>query len=71
MVKPNLGKLDRLLRFALGLWWLGGLVWLQKPTASSEGGSWVILIVAYVAVATSMIGWCPLHAVLGIKNTNQ
>ncbi|MBI4146999.1 DUF2892 domain-containing protein [Candidatus Woesearchaeota archaeon] len=66
MIKQNLGKLDRLLRFLLAFWWLG-------PWQPMVGGPLrtLMLIVAWVALVESFLGWCWLHDLLGIKNTNQ
>lgn len=66
-MKQNLGKLDRVFRFALAFWWLGpwmpvyGILWL----------SWVIAVVAWIALAESFLGWCPLHQLVRINNKNQ
>lgn len=66
-MKQNLGKLDRIFRFALAFWWLGpwapqyGLVWVN----------WIILIVGWIALVESLIGWCWLHTFFGIGNKNQ
>ncbi|MDO8511117.1 MAG: DUF2892 domain-containing protein [Nanoarchaeota archaeon] len=66
-MKQNLGKLDRILRFALAFWWLGpfapyfGLVWLN----------WVIFVVGLIALLESFLGWCLLHQWFGINNKNQ
>ena len=66
-MKQNLGKLDRILRFALAFWWLGpwmpqlGMTWLN----------FVIVFVGGVALLESFLGWCLLHQWLGINNKNQ
>lgn len=63
----NLGKLDRVLRFALAFWWLG-------PWAPQYGLPWVnvvIAVVAWIALAESLAGWCWLHTALRIDNKNQ
>ncbi|MEK6905412.1 MAG: DUF2892 domain-containing protein [Nanoarchaeota archaeon] len=66
-MKQNLGKLDRVFRFALAIWWLGpwmpeyGILWL----------SWVIAAVAWIALAESFLGLCTLHRLVGINNKNQ
>ncbi len=67
MVTQNLGKLDRILRFALAFWWLGP--WqLEYPIAWVNT---VIFIVAWIALIESFTGWCWLHTVLKIDNKNQ
>ena len=67
MVKQNLGKLDRIFRFALAFWWLG-------PFAPQLGWVWlnvVIAIVGWIALLESVIGYCWLHDWFGMNNKNQ
>ena len=66
-MNQNLGKLDRILRFALAFWWLGP--W--APHFNAEGANWLIAIVGWIALAESFLGWCLLHRLLGIDNRNQ
>ena len=67
MVKQNLGKTDRILRFVLAFWWLGpwplrtGIEWLN----------WIIIIVGVIALIESFTGWCGLHKLFNINNKNQ
>lgn len=67
MCQQNLGKLDRVLRFVLALWWLGpwapqyGMMWVN----------WAIFIVGWVALVESFVAWCPMHSWLKINNKNQ
>ena len=66
-MRQNLGKLDRILRFALAFWWLG-------PWAPSYGNEWVmwgIAIAGWVALVESFWGYCLLHTLLRIDNKNQ
>jgi len=67
MVKQNLGKLDRIFRFVLGLWWLSPLA----PHFWSPWANVAVFIIAWVALIESFIGWCGLHDMLGINNRNQ
>jgi len=63
----NLGKLDRILRFALAFWWLG-------PWAPHFDIAWVnvlIALVGWIALAESFLGSCWLHRLFGIDNKNQ
>lgn len=63
----NLGKVDRILRFALAFWWL-------SPLAPQFDAEWVNLLTAFVgwvALLESFIGWCWLHRLFGIDNRNQ
>ena len=63
----NLGKLDRILRFALGVWFLGP--W--APQFTVEWANWLVLAIGLIALVESFIGWCGLHRVFGINNKNQ
>ena len=67
MIKQNLGKLDRVFRFALAFWWLGP--W--APTFSFVWANWAILIVGWIALLESFTSWCWLHTLFGINNKNQ
>lgn len=63
-MKQNLGKIDRVLRFALAFWWLG-------PWAIVSVYTWVnyiMFFIAWVALVESFIGYCWLHDLFGIKN---
>lgn len=66
-MNQNLGKLDRVLRFALAFWWLGP--W--APQFGAEWGNLLIAIIGWVALAESFLGWCGLHRLFGIDNKNQ
>ena len=66
-MKSNLGRVDRILRFALAFWWLGP--W--KPEYHSLGLNLIILVLAIIALIESFIGWCGLHTILGINNREQ
>lgn len=66
-MKQNLGKLDRIFRFVLGIWLLSplapafGIVWLN----------WALLVLGIIALIESFIGSCWLHTLFGINNKNQ
>jgi len=64
MVKKNLGNLDRILRFALAFWWLGP--W--APDFSFVWANWIIMIIGWIALIESFVGWCWLHNLLKINN---
>jgi len=67
IMSQNLGKLDRILRFALAFWWLG-------PWAPSFGiplVDWAIFIVGLIALFESFSAWCLLHSLFGVDNRNQ
>jgi len=66
-MKQNLGKLDRILRFAVAFWWLGPLA----PQFGLAWANWLVVIVGLVALIESFIGWCWLHTLFKINNKNQ
>lgn len=67
MVKQNLGKVDRILRFALAFWWLGPFA----PQVSLVWVNWLFAFVGVVALIESFLGWCKLHDMLHVNNKNQ
>ena len=67
MINQNLGKVDRVLRFALAVWWLSPLA----PQFNAEWANILIAIVGWIALAESFIGQCWLHRLFGIDNKNQ
>jgi len=67
MTNNNLGKLDRILRFALAFWWLGPLT----PQFDASWANIAIAVVGWIALVESFLGWCWLHTAFGIDNKNQ
>ncbi len=65
-MKQNLGKLDRIFRFVVGLWLLG--YW--GPTFTG-GLYWFVLVIGWVNLTESYLGYCYLHKWFGINNKNQ
>ncbi len=63
----NLGKLDRVFRFLLGFWWLGP--W--APLFGAAWANWLVLIIGWIALIESFLGWCWLHTLFGINNKGQ
>lgn len=63
----NLGKIDRILRFAIAVWFLGP--W--APQFGIEWANWFVLAIGIIALIESFIGWCWLHTLFGINNKNQ
>lgn len=66
-MKQNLGRVDRVLRFALAFWWLGP--W--APSYSAAWVNWAIFIVGWIALAESFLGFCWLHNLFGINTKDQ
>ena len=67
-MRQNLGKLDRILRFALAFWWLGP--WMPRFFAATWT-IWVIFIIGWIALIESFTGYCWLHSIFNINNKNQ
>ncbi len=63
-MKGNLGNIDRILRFALAFWWLGP--W--APQYGATWANWLILIIGWIALVESFIGWCGLQEWLHVNN---
>ena len=66
-MKQNLGKTDRILRFALAFWWLGP--WALRTNITLV--NWIIILVAWIALIESFTGWCGLHSLFKINNKDQ
>lgn len=66
-MKQNLGKLDRIFRFVLGLWLLGPFA----PQFSVVWANWIIVALGLIALIESFTGWCGLHILFDINNKNQ
>ena len=66
-MNQNLGKVNRILRFALAEWWLSPLA----PQFGAEWANLLIVVVGWIALAESFLGWCWLHRLFGIDNKNQ
>ena len=63
-MKKNLGKTDRVLRFALAFWLLGPI----RPEFNTIWINWIITIIGIIALIESFIGWCWIHTAFNIKN---
>jgi hypothetical protein len=66
-MKQNLGKLDRIFRFILAIWFIGPLA----PYFQADWANWLILIIGWIALVESFIGWCGMHDAMKINNKNQ
>lgn len=61
--EKNVGKMDRLARFAIALI-LGGLYFMGIV----QGAAGIIaLVIAVVMLATSLMSFCPLYTLIGMK----
>ena len=66
-MEQNLGRLDRILRFALAVWWLGP--W--APHYEVAFVNVLIALVGWIALGESFLGWCLIHKLVPIDNKNQ
>ncbi|NCU02448.1 MAG: DUF2892 domain-containing protein [Chitinophagaceae bacterium] len=66
-MKKNLGNADRIIRLCIA--GLLAVLWFQNIIT----GIWgiVALAVAAVFVLTSLVSWCPLYAMFGLKSTSK
>ena len=67
MTNQNLGKVDRILRFALAFWWLSPMA----PQFNLELLNWLVAAIGWIALLESFIGWCWLHRLFNIDNKDQ
>ena len=65
-MKTNMGKTDRLLRLVLAVVF-GILSW---QGVGGETGKWVFVLLGIVMAATSLVRFCPLYTLIGLK-TNK
>ncbi len=73
MAKQNsdlgkLGRVDRILRFALAVWWLSPAF---APQFTADWLNIVIALVGWISLAESFLGWCWLHRLFGVDNESQ
>lgn len=66
-MKKNMGKTDRLIRTILAILFL---VLYFTHTVSGTLGI-VLLVLAVVFLLTSLISFCPLYTLFGIKTTGK
>jgi len=59
----NMSNFDRVIRVALGLLMLG-IAWTGAATGLWRAG---LEIFGWVPLATGLIGWCPIYALLGVR----
>jgi uncharacterized MAPEG superfamily protein len=62
-MKRNLGNADRLIRVLLAVFF--AVLFFNHLVTGVAGA--VLIILAVVFLLTSMVGFCPLYAALGIK----
>ena len=58
---------DRIARVALGI----GLLYLGWTGAVEGGFGTFLKIIGFVPLATGLLGWCPLYAILGFRTNTR
>lgn len=63
MFMQNEGRWDRVIRFVVG----AVLVYVWYAALVTGLLATVLLVIGLVLLITSVIGWCPLYTVLGLR----
>jgi len=62
-MKKNMGQFDRIVRVVLAL--IAVFLFYNKIVSNTAGI--VLLVFAFVLLSTSLLAFCPLYTLLGIK----
>ena len=65
-MKPNMGIIDRIIRIAVAV--LIAVLYLTDVISGTTGI--VLMVIAAVFALTSLVSFCPLYALLGLR-TNK
>jgi hypothetical protein len=63
----NVGSLDRIARFALGLVLLAVAFAVPAAEATLGAAWWLLPIAGVVMIGTAAIRFCPLYTLLGVR----
>jgi hypothetical protein len=66
-MKKNLGSTDRIIRAALFVFF--AVLYFTNTVTGTLG--LVLFIAGIVLLATSLINWCPIYAVLGLNSCKR
>ena len=64
-IQPNIGKIDRYIRMTAGLFMIGSALSNQKSGTFNK----TLLAVGSMSLTEGILGWCPIMAMLGIRDT--
>jgi hypothetical protein len=64
MIRQNLGKLDRILRFILAFWLLGPM---GPRFWHCEWANMIIVLIGIIALIESFVGYCPMMNWIGVE----
>jgi hypothetical protein len=67
----NLGNLDRIIRFILGVVLVGAPFLTGWPVWSGSLAFWGAIIVGLVLIATSALSFCPIYAALRLSSKRR
>jgi len=62
-MKANMGKADRIIRMLIA----AGLVVLYTSEIVSGSFGFILLVIAFVMLLTSVVSFCPLYVPLGLN----
>lgn len=62
-MKSNVGTTDRIIRIALAL--IFAVLYFTQMVTGTVG--LVLLVLGGIFMATSLIGWCPIYAAVGLS----
>ena len=63
-MKRNMGRIDKLIRFFLGI--AGGVLVYYQVLSGPH--SYILLVAIVVLLLTSLTGFCPMYGLLGISS---
>lgn len=68
-MKLNMGQLDRVARIVLAI----VMLYLAFGTGIAAAGAlhWILIVVAVVFILTSLVGYCPLYGLVGIRTCRK
>lgn len=66
-MKKNVGSVDRIIRLILAALFI--LLFVFKSVTGIFG--YIMLILAFILIVTSLVNFCPLYAIFGIKTCKK
>lgn len=61
-MKKNIGLLDRIIRFVLGVLLIGGLLFV-----SSAWSKLFLVLIGLFCLYQAIVGWCAFYALIGVN----
>jgi hypothetical protein len=66
-MKKNVGSVDRIIRLLLAALFI--LLFVFKSVTGIFG--YILLVFAFIFIVTSLVNFCPLYAIFGIKTCKK